>query len=257
MVSACTHDIQGKPLINKVNFVVVGAQKAGTTALRQFLGQHPEIGLVRTRGETHFFDKYGEDAARGDYTQYHAMYSDCDLALCCGDVTPIYLYKRGCLDHIRAYNPAMKVIVMVRDPVERAYSQWAMETSRGSESRRFVTALFHELYFWLRHGQHPVYSYVQRGFYGAQIARLFEVFPQGQCLILLNSDLKDNHNAVLRRIYEFLDIEVINPPAAEIVHSRTYNPLSVVWRRLLRLVYYRDTRRLERLTGLKCQKWYR
>ncbi|AZV78705.1 hypothetical protein EBB79_13030 [Parasedimentitalea marina] len=64
-----------------VNFVVAGAQKSGTTALRSFLSQHPDIGLVDGGSETHFFNKHSAAAARKDYDLYHAMYTPQALSL--------------------------------------------------------------------------------------------------------------------------------------------------------------------------------
>jgi len=255
MTSAFTAVRTGGPSDDKVDFVVAGAQKAGTTALRRFLGQHPEIGLVRNSSETHYFDKYSEEAARGEYSGYHAMYSDVARALCTGDVTPAYLYQHDCFEQIRGYNPDMKIVVLLRDPVDRAYSQWVMEHGRGLEHRGFVMALLHELFHWIFWGQHPVYSYVQRGFYGSQIERLFKFFPRDQCLILLNSDLRENHNDVLRRVFEFLGVKMIEPPLSEVVHSRKYPPMPKMFRLLLRLIYHRDARYLERLIGGRRPRW--
>lgn len=108
-----------------VTFIVGGAQKAGTRAMRHFLVQYPDIGLSHDDAiEPHFFDSRAQSADAGDYDIYHAMYdAEARAKPMVGDVTPIYIYDPACLPRIRTYNPDMKIIVLLRDPVERAYSQ--------------------------------------------------------------------------------------------------------------------------------------
>jgi hypothetical protein len=241
--------------VHKIDFVVVGAQKAGTTALRHFLGQHPSVGLVRGKRETHFFDKYSEAAARADYGRLHAMYSEESLGLCTGDVTPIYLYRDDCLPGVLKYNANMKVIVLLRDPSERAYSQWIMEIEKGNEVRRFLPALLHEARYFYAHGQHPVFSYIQRGFYDAQIARLQQLFSKQNYLILKNEDLRNQHAETLERVFQFLGVEAMTLPEPENVHSRTYDLMPVGVRKLLVSVFCRDIIRLEKRLGWDCSEW--
>lgn len=118
-----------KPL---VNFVIIGAQKAGTTALFDYLGEMPGIGLSRTK-EVHFFDDETVDWDCPDYGAYHAQF-DPGAAPLIGEATPIYVYWPRALERIRAYNPDMRLILMLRDPVERAWSHWRMEFARGGKS---------------------------------------------------------------------------------------------------------------------------
>ncbi len=127
-----------------VDFVVAGAQKCGTRALGHFLSQNLEIGLsLENRIEPHFFDwilkKVVPDNATKIYNYYHGMFSPRALSLVTGDITPNYLYCTEALARIRAYNPAMKVIVLLRNPIDRAYSQWVMQVEMGKEIRAFPT----------------------------------------------------------------------------------------------------------------------
>lgn len=239
-----------------VNFVVAGAQKAGTSALRHFLSSHSEIGLAKPDiREPHFFDREILKDKTADYDRYHAMFSADDLAKVTGDVTPIYIFKDGCMEQIRSYNPQMKVVVLLRNPVDRAYSQWVMEFSRGNEDRPFLAALVRELLGMFAERQHPVRSYLQRGFYGRQIARLYRLFPRDQCLVLLNEDMSENHAETYRRVLEFLRVNTEEIPPAETIHSRDYEPVSPFLRRVLGLIYHRDIKKLEKMTGLDCSRW--
>jgi hypothetical protein len=241
----------------QVSFVVAGAQKAGTRALRNYLSQHPDIGLSRdTIPETHFFSRYAKEAEAGRYDIYHDNFdADALRKPAVGDVTPLYIFDPAILPRIRRYNPGMKIIVLLRDPVARAYSQWAMQHDLGLESRAFGAALLHELYWFCRYGQHIQFSYIQRGLYAGQITRLFAHFPPEQCLILRNEDLRDAHAETLARIHQFLGVCTQEAPTPKTVHSRSYPAISPPLRWVLRQVFRRDIRKLEQILGWDCRDW--
>lgn len=250
----------GDPATSRVNFIVAGVQKGGTRALRYFLQHHPEIGLSKPEiPETHFFDRRIKRAQPGHYQSYHALYDPEALARpAVGDITPIYIFDPETHPRIHSYNPDMKIIVLLRDPVARAYSQWAMEYQRGTETRSFVRALWHE---WKHHSSapyHPVHSYVQRGFYARQITRLFERFPPENCLILRSEELKEQHGPTLVRVCAFLGVSTDHIPSPEQVHVRAYTA-SIPWpvAFVLRRIFARDIRQLEHLLGWDCRPWRR
>jgi hypothetical protein len=243
-----------------VDFVVAGTQKSGTRALAHFLSQHPDIGLsLKTRPEPHFFDwilKESYEVIPPDaYQKYYNFFAQEALAKVTGDITPNYLYDTGSLARIRAYNPAMKVIVLLRNPIERAYSQWVMQTEMGRETRAFLPALLHEFRTFRAIGQHKNFSYVQRGFYDGQIARLQRLFPQEQCLILRTESLQEDHAKTLRLVFDFLGVSPIKIPPPEQVHARDYAPMSPYARRLLKSVFGLDIQRLEARLGWDCSAW--
>ena len=239
----------------RIDFVVAGAQKCGTTALRSFMVQHPEIGMPIRKGEVHFFDKYGAEADAGDYTQYHAFYDDAALAKCTGDVTPVYLYRTECLPRLQAYNPDAKVIILLRDPSARAFSHWSMVVGKGKETRSFPEALDHEAWYLQAFGQHPVYSYVQRGFYDAQIGRLLTLFPARNCLFLKTDDLWHRHDETLARVFRFLGVDPTVRIARGRVHEGQGDTLAPEMRRRLVTVFSDDIQRLEQRLGWDLTAW--
>src|SRR2546429_7073426 len=131
----------GKRRIQKVDFLVAGAQKSGTTALNYYLRRHPYIALP-IKKELHFFDN-DELFAGGNvsYEPLHEMFQPARPGGIAGENTPIYLYWRPALPRIRDYNPAMKFIVILRNPIERAFSQWNMQRTRGIEPCDFLDAV--------------------------------------------------------------------------------------------------------------------
>ncbi|KPA19789.1 Sulfotransferase domain protein [Shimia sp. SK013] len=241
----------------KVDFVVAGAQKSGTRALSSFLFQHPEIGLVKPpRREAHFFDQDKPRSRDGDFNEYHELFSEDSLNRVAGDVTPIYVFNPAVWPRVKAYNRDMKVIVLLRDPVERAYSQWAMEFQKAKEHRNFGSALLNEARLFLSGHRHsPVFSYMQRGFYSGQIKRLYKHFPPDQCLILKSDDLRNRHDTTLKTIYRFLGVTEITPPEQKSVHTRKYDPMPKLLATLLRGLFTPDIRRLEKLLDWNCKDW--
>ena len=223
----------------RVDFLVAGAQKAGTTALFDYLAELPQLELPTVK-EAHFFDDEDRvDWRAPDYAPYHALFTDPSRLW--GEATPIYFYWPNALERVRAYNPAMKLIFLVRDPVERAWSHWKMEYARGKEMEPFS--------WCIREGRarmaeptpyagfHRVYSYVERGFYGRQLARALELFPRGQILLIESQELKRDPTLAIRGICHFLGIAApevamtprISRPAADIAYPADLSQEDVIF----------------------------
>lgn len=202
-----------------VEFIIAGVQKGGTTALFDYLSEEPGVALAEVK-EVHFFDDEAVDWARPDYSAYDARFPPADGRLR-GEATPIYLYWPQSLERIAAYNPAMRLIVVLRDPVERAWSHWRMEYSRGVEREPFgwcVRRGRQRLFDADPWGFHREYSYVERGFYGEQLERLHGLFPPGQVLVLRSDELDAAPAGVMARIRAFLGLPEGPPPRPRRVH---------------------------------------
>jgi glycosyltransferase involved in cell wall biosynthesis len=245
----------------KVGFLVGGVQKGGTTALFRYLQDVPSLAMAPVK-EAHFFDDECEDWSDPSYAHYHAMFPDWDQRLR-GEVTPSYLYWPNCLERIARYNPAMKLAFVFRDPVERAWSQWKMEYARGWETEPFARAI--------REGRarvdspeapgfHRVFSYVERGFYGRQLKRVYELFPKEQVLVLLSEDLDRRPDETLARLCGFLGVESPDGPvtprreltAKDIDYGQVMTDEDVAY---LRELYAEDVQTFAALTGLPVQGW--
>jgi len=192
----------------RVGFLVAGVQKAGTTALFDYLTEIEGLELPAVK-EAHFFDDEDRvDWSAPDYAPYHALFADPGCLW--GEATPIYLYWPNALERIHNYNPALKLILLFRDPTERAWSHWKMEYARGKESEPFA--------WCIREGRarmaeaspypgfHRVYSYVERGFYGRQLARALSLFPRAQLLLIGSNQLKRDPDATIGRVCDFLGV---------------------------------------------------
>lgn len=240
----------------RVTFVIAGVQKGGTTALFDYLGDYPDVALSDIK-EVHFFDDESLDWVAPDYGAYHARFPPAD-GRPTGEATPIYLYWPNSLERMAAYNPAMRVIVTLRDPVQRAWSQWRMEYARGAETEPFHWCIREgrqRLFQADPWGHHREFSYVERGFYGEQLERLLGLFPREQVLVLTAEDLRADPAAPLGAVRRFLGLGDAPPPPPRTVHEgvemdypSSLEPADVEH---LRRVYARDAERLADLTGIR------
>lgn len=212
----------------RLNFVIAGVQKGATTALHQYLTTHRQVFLSR-RKELHFFDNERLNWPCPDYDRiYHRHFADARPEQICGEATPVYTYWPPALERIHAYNPDIKLIITLRDPIERAFSQWRMMKARGRETLSFSTAIREGRDRVANgskvDGRHRMFSYVERGFYAAQLARVYSYFPRKNVFVLDQRRLISQHEQVLDEICDFLEIERFSKhPTAEIIFSHHHD----------------------------------
>ena len=250
-------------MIDRVNAFVAGAQKSGTTALYTYLRDHPQL-IAGDAKEPHYFDDEAVDWQGTDHVSYHSNFplgpasQGERLAI---DVTPIYSFWPRAMTRIKAYNPRARIILIHRDPIERAYSHWNMERSRGDEYLPFSEAI--------RQGRERlaglepaddrwrIFSYVERGFYARQLESVLSLFPKTQVLTLTSSLLSKNPAGTLGRISDFLGIGRFpdTAPRREHVGRREWPPATQEDVSLLRTIFEEDTRRFAALTGLPVNDW--
>jgi hypothetical protein len=244
----------------KVSFLIVGAQKGGTTALDTYLRPHPQICMAE-RKEAHYFDEDSLFSSNGrlmDHTSYHALFNPKREKRVLGEATPIYMYWWEAPKRIWQYNPQMKLIALLRDPIDRAYSHWNMEHARKADMLPFGEAIRSEVVRRRERlpSQHRVFSYVDRGFYLEQLRRLWAFFPRDQVLVLKSDDLQRNPADTLRQVHEFIGVECQHPEQMEKVHVGSYiAPMDDSDRAYLRTIYEYEIRSLERALGWDCSGW--
>jgi hypothetical protein len=196
-------------------FAIVGAQKCGTTALTAFLSGHPDICMAEP-AETHFFDRacYFENGEPPYAKFHHTVFQHYQGEPAAGWSTPSIMFVRAAVERLARYNPELKVIAMLRHPVERAFSHYRMQVATGLEPLSFRAALRDEsarLAAGIDFGQPGLlFSYAARGLYGPQITRLLDVFGPSQVLFVDSARLSAQHDATLATVYDFL--RVPRPP---------------------------------------------
>ena len=198
----------------KLGFMIVGAQKCGTTALAEYLREHPQIGMPLEEG--HVFDApdFSPDWSPQEIDERYApRFEHCRQPAVLGELTPIYSFFPEVAAALKRYNPDLKLIVLLRDRVARAISHYYMQKSRGKENAPLWLALLAQP-FRVRRCSDPrswqspqrISSYRSRGLYSRQLSNLYRHFPRRQVHIIHNSELLANHQIVLRQVFAFLGV---------------------------------------------------
>jgi hypothetical protein len=223
-----------------LDFVVIGAQKGGTTALFELLRQHPELCLPADK-EAPFFNRpelYSR-GVEGLFSTYFPQPLPAGKLL--GTVTPQYMCIAGCAERLFDAFPACRLIAVLRDPVERAYSHYRMASRRGQETRSFDDAVADMLaspqaIAQARDSVALGETYVAWGEYGRVLADYLDRFEREQLLVVYTSDLERDPAGVLRSIFEFLDVAMMVPDRLDERHhvGGTRRRLPNVQRRLRR-----------------------
>ena len=201
------------------NFLLIGAQKAGTTALSHYMKQHSQIYISPIK-EPGFFDFEGQKPnflgpgdrelfshVSTDIESYRRLFQGVSNEIAIGEATTWYLYSSRAPERIQYYIPNVKLIVILRNPVDRAYSAYLHVIRDGRELiTDFAQALLEEE-TRINQNWEYLWHYKQMGFYYAQLKRYFDLFNKNQIRVYLYEDLKDNPVALMQDICRFLNVD--------------------------------------------------
>ena len=245
---------------HRVDFVIGGVQKGGTTALDETLRRHPDIAMAREKEPHMFDDEQAFGSGVPDFTSYHDQWGEGLGRRRCGEATPIYCWWPPAAQRIRDYNPAMKWVLLLREPASRAYSHWNMERKRGRETLGFREAVAAEDARMRSASMHEsrAFSYLSRGYYARQLARLWGLFPRAQTLILRSERFHADPASTVDQVFRFLGVPPMALSALPPMNAGDYDsPLDPADRAALVAAYAPDIRELERMTGWDLADWLR
>jgi hypothetical protein len=192
---------------NLPNFIICGTQKGGTTSLYNYFKEIPLIGMPLKK-EIHFFDLNYEKGVEW-YKKYFEVFQNKQYKLI-GEATPSYMYFEEVPKRIFKVIPNTKLIFMLRDPIERAYSHYWHTLTRGYENLSFEEAIEIEEKRISNNSSSARlrYSYIDRGKYIVQLKRFWKYFPKEQMLILITEELKEKPDQIKKQISNFLDLDI-------------------------------------------------
>ena len=235
---------QTEPAVTHPNFFLVGASRSGTTSLYYYLRQHPDIHMPTTLAgkEPSFFCDLTPPWAEAyrTYDRYLTLFAKGGRCAAVGDASTSYLVAPESAGRIRERYPDARIVVILRDPVQRAYSlyrflcYWGLETATtfekalARESERIGNEAFQReaqlLYY--------CFLYYNSGLFSAQLERYFSLFRREQVHVVLYDDLKKDARGAVRELYRFLGVDPAFEPEVGVTNQSEF-PLSVRLQRLL------------------------
>ena len=190
-------------------FLCIGTQKGGTTTLHEILRRHDELYLPKQK-ELHYFS---EEYCRG-LEWYRSHFQDAREDQVCGEITPYYMFHKEAASRIKEVLPSVKILVLLRDPVERALSQYFHARRHGFETLSLETALLKEEERLALGGiySNQKHSYLSRSRYIEQLERFEDLFGKKRMLVVRSEDLFSGKDEWWERVQSFLDIKRIPLP---------------------------------------------
>lgn len=241
------------------DFVVVGAQRAGTTSLYNGLAGHPDVGRALTK-EVRFFDVqyhrglgwYRSNFPSVASRRRHRDRTGRDLVV--GEASPDYLFYPEVPARIAADLPEARLLVVLRDPVDRAYSHYWHQVRRGFEVLPFEEAVAREAERvgdrseGVGFGAHH-FSYLSRGYYADQLAHLFAYVPREQVTVLFSDDLFRDPEPVVSQVCEFLGLRPWAPASFPVLNGMSRGEMGAGVRARLEAHFEPHDLRLASLLG--------
>ncbi len=243
--------------IDKLDFILAGAQKSGTTALHYFLEKHPRI-TMGDRQEMHFFDNDDLFSGPVDYDLLHRHFRPVARTTIGGECSPSYLYWKPAAERIWNYNPQIKLLILLRNPVERAFAHWNMQRFKGREPLDFFEAVKEEKSRIAGAPPQEVrrFAYIDRGFYTEQLERFFRFFSREQMMIIKFDKFREEQRETLNSIFSFLGVKPLPSFRSKdrnvVPYQRAMN-----WeeRVFLYNIFADGIAKLEQLLGWDCSDW--
>lgn len=250
------------PFRKMPDFVIIGTQKGGTSSLFYYLNQHPSV-KMSTPKEVHYYDiNYKKGIAW--YKAHFPFKWDKRLT---GEASPYYIFHPHAPKRLKKDNPEAKIIMLLRDPVERAFSHYKMNKKNGTETLSFSEAVEKENdrlkedlktlevnEFYIAQN-HRLFSYTTRGLYDKQLNNWLQFFPLEQMMVIRSEDFFSNTEKVVGDVLHFLGLKEVTGINYINKNKGAPGDFDEVIRKQLKAFYEPHTTKLSELTGKKIS-WY-
>ena len=191
------------------SFLIIGAQRCGTTSLYSYLVNHPNLKGAK-RKEIHFFDRHYDKGLHWYLSFFPEKVSN---LLITGEATPNYLFWPEIPKRVRSLFPDIKLIVLLRNPIDRAYSQWKMRNERASLKFSFEEGITSELKSPLRiegrdklKGLNREFTFIRRGIYFEQLKNWRKYFTEKQFFIIQSEQMFQDPYRIYQNLLDFLEL---------------------------------------------------
>lgn len=220
------------------NFLIIGAPKAGTSSLHVYLEQHPDIYMSPVK-EPHFFmlnNKPMNFEGPGDGNRfklavhrmddYQNLFQGVTNEHAIGESSTTYLLSEQAPERIKKHIPEVKLIVILRNPVEAAYASFLHLLREADEPFKDFSRALKAEQSRSENNWEPLWKYTKRGFYYPQLNRYFNTFSRQQIKVYLFEEFKNNPQAVLNNIFEFLGVDETFSPDMSVRYNVSAMPRS-------------------------------
>jgi len=222
----------------KVDFFIVGAPKAGTTSLYHYLNEHPQVEMSSQKEPDYFSDKaiqsqgmyYGKNRIDTE-EKYNELFNTQKKDVIFGEGSVSYLFFPTVAQDIKAYNPIAKIIIMIRNPIDRAFSHYLMDYRLGLVSDSFEDIINKKS---RDKNAHLFYQqYIKVGEYATQLKRYFDIFDKENILLVDYEDFKSDVTGTVNLVYSFLNVST--EFSADV--NKKHNTFTMPRNKLIRFVY--------------------
>jgi|TARA_R110000868_G_scaffold84_15_gene937 hypothetical protein len=234
--------------MKKLDYLVIGAQKGGTTSAIRHLNQHPDIFIFGR--ELHFFDS---QSFNGDYKKYHKNFPDDKII---GEKTPSYCYLQYAIDRIYEYNPDIKLVLFLRDPVKRAFSEWNMHR-RMNMKQDFLESVKEIEDVPLSDIKKNGYWVLQRGLYIDHIEYILSKFKRENLYVGISEKIKKNPLEEYNNVFEFLGLPKLDYIGftESINRSKYERPMTEDEKNYMKDKYRDKSKKLFDFLGYEIEEW--
>lgn len=185
------------------NFIVIGTMKGGTSSMYYYLQQHTQVSMAY-KGEVHFFDNNFHKGVRWYRSFFPLKYKAKIQAI--GEVTPGYIFKDCVLERVKALVPEARFIILLRNPVDRAYSHFQQRERRQLSGLTFEEFITPALSGTAKSDELSS-NMLRRGLYGQQIIRWFKHFDRSQFLLIESEEFFADPNTIMKQVHKFLGLK--------------------------------------------------
>ena len=200
----------------KPNFIIIGAMKAATTSLYTYIKQHPDIFMTKVK-EPMFFNNFQQEnnynilgsKSKKSTTleEYLAMFKDAKNEKAIGEASPSYIYNENAPHLIKEHLPDVKIIAILRQPTDRAYSNFLHTKRADRENVNLFEQAIKIEKERISDNWSPLYHYIQKGFYSVQLTRYYNLFPKENIKVYLFEDVVKTPKETLKDIFKFLNVD--------------------------------------------------
>tara|TARA_B100000902_G_scaffold302663_1_gene290690 strand:- start:39120 stop:40019 length:900 start_codon:yes stop_codon:yes gene_type:complete len=214
--------------VNKPNFIVIGAMKSATTSLYSYLKQHPDIFMTKVK-EPMFFNNYKNKKIYKTFgtklrkyhniEEYYSLFDDVDGQVSIGEASPSYIYSVNAPRLIKDNLPNVKIIAILRQPTDRAYSNFIHARRSGKEPIDDFQKAIEAEAIRIKNNYSPLFHYINKGYYSTQLSRYYNCFPKENIKVFLFEDIINDTHETLKNIFNFLGVD----SSFQIDVSKKYN----------------------------------